>query len=187
MADSTIPLKQCSRKEQCIHPDGSWLPATPEYFYINRKCSGSLCSACKPCHNARALEWQRANPERQREIKRQTEKRRRSERRLKGLSRRRSREAKHAENSRRRALRKGAVGTFSKADIDIQKRAQTDRKGKLRCWWCSTHLINTWHIDHRIALSRGGTNRPNNLCLTCPHCNMTKGARLPHEWNGRLL
>lgn len=29
---SNVPLKQCSRKEKCVNPLGSWLPATLEYF-----------------------------------------------------------------------------------------------------------------------------------------------------------
>jgi len=23
--------------------------------------------------------------------------------------------------------------------------------------------------------------------IRCPHCNMSKGAKMPHEWIGRLL
>lgn len=39
------------------------------------------------------------------------------------------------------------------------------------------------HIDHVIPLSRGGHHRVENLSPSCPGCNLSKGARLPHEWS----
>lgn len=30
---SDLPLKRCSRGEDCVHPDGPWLPATDEFFF----------------------------------------------------------------------------------------------------------------------------------------------------------
>jgi len=78
--------------------------------------------------------------------------------------------------------RRHAVGTFTAQDVELLHRSQ---RGK--CWWCGKPLTNGYHIDHRIPLARGGSNAPENLCLACPSCNMSKGAKLPHEWNGRLL
>lgn len=78
--------------------------------------------------------------------------------------------------------RRHAVGTFTAQDIDLLYRSQ---RGK--CWWCGKPLGDAYHIDHRIPLVRGGTNAPENLCLTCPPCNLSKGAKLPHEWINRLL
>lgn len=51
MVDNSVPRKQCSRKEQCIHPEGSWLPATTEYFQSrkSRKKGLGLRSWCKFC------------------------------------------------------------------------------------------------------------------------------------------
>lgn len=51
MTDS-IPLKQCSRKENCVHPDGPWLPATTEYFYKRSNVSSGLQWKCKVCCKA---------------------------------------------------------------------------------------------------------------------------------------
>lgn len=38
------------------------------------------------------------------------------------------------------------------------------------------------HLDHAIALSRGGTNWPANIRPACQHCNQSKGARSAFEF-----
>lgn len=91
-------------------------------------------------------------------------------------------------NHRRRALKRGALGTHTAADVRELIAGQTDGKGRLRCWWCRGVIRGTsYHVDHRVPLSRGGTNDPANLVIACPHCNTSKGAKLPQEWAGRLL
>lgn len=91
-------------------------------------------------------------------------------------------ERARAQVIRRRALKRNADGSFTEADIRLAYKSQ-----KGRCWWCEKALKGKYHIDHRIPLSRGGSNDPSNLCLTCAACNMSKGAKLPHEWSDRLL
>jgi len=49
-----------------------------------------------------------------------------------------------------------------------------------RCAYCRELLSGQYHIDHKTPVSRGGTNDLNNLHLTCPRCNMRKGA-MTHE------
>lgn len=83
---------------------------------------------------------------------------------------------------RRRSRRKGAPGEFSPTDIRLQYQSQ----GGL-CWWCSKPLNNIYHVDHVIPLSRGGTNDPRNLVCACEKCNLSKGAKTPAEWKGRLF
>lgn len=59
---------------------------------------------------------------------------------------------------------------------------------KHRCWWCGKRIKgNEYHVDHVIPIVRGGTNALNNLCISCPECNMKKGARLASEVFGRLF
>lgn len=91
-------------------------------------------------------------------------------------------EVRKAQSERRRALKKQATGTFTAEDIRLLMKMQ---HGK--CWWCEADLDDKYHVDHRIPLSRGGSNDPSNLCLACPTCNTSKQDKLPHEWSGRLL
>ena len=95
--------------------------------------------------------------------------------------------SQHLEQIRRyshekRARLKNAPGTYTQKDIQILFKQQ---KGK--CWWCGKKLGDDYHIDHRIALNDGGSNYPENLCLSCPPCNLSKQDRKPWEFCGRLL
>jgi hypothetical protein len=87
----------------------------------------------------------------------------------------------------RRARERSAPGRgMTAADIRAIAAGQTDRKGRLRCWWCGKVIEGTPHLDHRISLKNGGANDPANCCLSCASCNLKKSARGP-EWAGRLV
>lgn len=95
---------------------------------------------------------------------------------------------RRASNNNRRIRKLNASGSFTAADIEAQRKAQTDKKGRLRCWWCGQPIKdNHYHVDHRIPLAQGGSNAPENLCLACPSCNLSKGSKMPWEWKDRLL
>lgn len=54
-----------------------------------------------------------------------------------------------------------------------------------RCFYC--HKSITWpekgtHIDHKIPLSRGGSNEASNICLSCSRCNTSKGYKTVEEF-----
>lgn len=63
-----------------------------------------------------------------------------------------------------------------------------------KCYWCDT-VINTknsksYHLDHYIPLAKGGENSIQNIVLSCPSCNLSKGAKDPIEFAnsiGKLL
>jgi 5-methylcytosine-specific restriction endonuclease McrA len=85
---------------------------------------------------------------------------------------------------KRKARKKAIGGVYTAQDIQLQ---YTRQKGK--CYWCHKRL-GQYHIDHVIPLFRGGSNAPDNLVIACPTCNLKKGIKLPHEWDGsggRLL
>lgn len=92
----------------------------------------------------------------------------------------------HKIGMRIRQARLRATGTFTRSDVELLKRNQTDKQGRIHCWWCNKP-ISKWHIDHVIPVSKGGTNTPGNLCLSCPECNHKKSAQMPSEWAGRLF
>jgi hypothetical protein len=87
-----------------------------------------------------------------------------------------------ASRANQRAKKAASEGHIAASDI-----AELYSGQKGRCWWCGCELGDSYHIDHRIAFTRGGPNTPNNIVLTCPTCNGKKYNKLPHEWNGRLL
>lgn len=85
----------------------------------------------------------------------------------------------------RKARLKGAEGRHTRDDID---RLYVLQKG--RCAICFTALRGKFEIDHRMPLSRGGSNDPSNLQLACKPCNLRKRAKDPIAYAqeiGRLL
>jgi 5-methylcytosine-specific restriction endonuclease McrA len=60
------------------------------------------------------------------------------------------------------------------------------QKGK--CHWCFKAVtLGKHHIDHIYPLSKGGGNEVNNICISCPTCNLKKGNKTPVEFSGRLF
>lgn len=193
---------------------GESKPATTEYFQRDKRVSEGLRAACKICRSKEyrawqasnkeyrtkynrayyqankpklsqrhrayyqankkrlyqyLLEWNKANPERKREHNRAYSKAHADQRR--------------AAIYRRRTIERNA-GIHTAKDIQRQYKTQ---KGK--CYYCGVKVGDTYHVDHVVPLSRGGSNGPENLVIACPTCNMSKHNKLPHEWpeGGRLL
>lgn len=61
---------------------------------------------------------------------------------------------------------------------------------KYKCYYCNSKIIhtekNSYHIDHYIPIAKGGTAEISNLVISCPTCNMSKGAKMPHEFMLKL-
>jgi 5-methylcytosine-specific restriction endonuclease McrA len=131
--------------------------------------------------------WQRANPDKIREnIKRYRDK---DPERYRAIRREAHRAWKRAnldkrrvQSHRRRARKLENDGTHTAADIQAQYKSQ-----KGRCWYCGKKVGDKYEVDHRVPLSRGGSNAPENLVIACQFCNRSKGAKLVHEWSDRLL
>lgn len=73
-------------------------------------------------------------------------------------------------------------GKFDISDVNLKYEQQ---KGK--CYWCKSALNNKYHIDHIIAISKGGLNTASNICCACSNCNLKKYNRTPWDFSGRLL
>lgn len=52
---------------------------------------------------------------------------------------------------------------------------------KRKCGCCRVKL-SKFHIDHIIAVTRGGKTEPKNLQLLCPSCNISKSNRDPIDF-----
>lgn len=84
--------------------------------------------------------------------------------------------------ARRRARKLKAGGSHSRAQL---KKLLISQKGC--CWWCGEKLGATYHADHRVPLAKGGSNDIANIVLACAPCNLSKNAKMPDEFCGRLL
>ena len=84
-----------------------------------------------------------------------------------------------------KARKRGAVGSYSAADIKKMYKLQTGR-----CPVCRIYLNNKFHIDHVMPLVLGGSNWPSNLQLLCAKCNLKKSSKDPVKFmqeNGLLI
>jgi 5-methylcytosine-specific restriction endonuclease McrA len=77
----------------------------------------------------------------------------------------------------RRARLRNAPGTHTAADVAAIRAAQGNR-----CFWCGEPLGRSYHVDHYIPLSKGGSNWPENLDVACARCNERKNAQMPGEF-----
>jgi 5-methylcytosine-specific restriction endonuclease McrA len=84
--------------------------------------------------------------------------------------------------ARARASEQAGRPTFTSADVRWRLAIQ-----KQRCYWCKKRVGDSYHIDHIIPLSRGGSNSRENICVACAPCNLSKGSKMPEEFAGRLL
>jgi 5-methylcytosine-specific restriction endonuclease McrA len=83
----------------------------------------------------------------------------------------------------RRARKRGADGSYTRHDVAKIAAAQ-----KGRCAVCKKRAKLT--IDHIVPLSKGGSNWPSNLQMTCMSCNCRKNDKDPIAFmreQGRLL
>ena len=92
-----------------------------------------------------------------------------------------------AASSRRRARKLGAGGSYTADDID---RIYLSQRGKCAGYGCGINLGKKFHRDHKVSLSKGGSNDAGNIELLCPSCNLKKNDKDPIDWaneNGRLI
>lgn len=73
-------------------------------------------------------------------------------------------------NSRRRALKRNAEGSFT-----LQEWRDLKAKYSHQCAWCKKKGKLT--IDHIVPISKGGTNWISNIQPLCLSCNSKKGAK----------
>lgn len=81
----------------------------------------------------------------------------------------------HWQNYKSRKLAAG--GSYTKEDITKLLKTQ-----KEQCAVCRDDISSSYHIDHIMPLSLGGSNGKENIQLLCPHCNLVKGAKHPIEF-----
>lgn len=86
------------------------------------------------------------------------------------------------ESVRRRRARLRNVPTFEVTEKDILR--LMSRHGG-RCAYCSEVLGDSYHIDHVMPVSLGGSNGIGNLVPACASCNVSKSNWFLSEWRYR--
>jgi len=125
-----------------------------------------LKSECKDCHNATSRTWRTANPEPNRESNRVY----RAANPAQARAATRKWSAANPENvvarSQRRRARRLGNGIFVVTAKEIAAMLAKP------CYICGT--APSVHVDHIIALSRGGRHAIGNLAGACASCNRSK-------------
>lgn len=82
--------------------------------------------------------------------------------------------------SKRRVLKRG---TLTEWDL---KQSAAWRKviSKMPCYYCGTTDAESYHVDHRIPVSKGGDDSWINLVRACEPCNLSKSAKTDAEFFG---
>lgn len=205
MANDSIPHKTCSR---CETP----LPLTAEYFHRMTKSNDGFRPECKQCRKADSrqyyldntdkiaayvADWRKRNPDKCNEYNEDWKRNRRPV----YLAGRKRRYNEQAENRRakvkdwrknnpvkvriqwktRQARKRAAEGIHTPDDIRQILEAQHGL-----CAYCGVRIFlnikHDAHVDHIIALTRGGSNWPDNLAVTCAECNLSKRNKSLSEW-----
>ncbi len=96
-----------------------------------------------------------------------------------------NRDKKRVHGHCRRARNHNAHGTHTASQITALLTLQ-----RFRCVYCKGDIKKKYHIDHIIALAKGGSNDIKNIQLLCPSCNLKKGTADPITFaklNGLLI
>ena len=76
----------------------------------------------------------------------------------------------------RRARKRDAEGSYTMGDLTILYKEQNGR-----CKYCGG-VLDDYHADHMVPLSRGGSNYIENIALACPTCNLAKNNKTVEEF-----
>lgn len=85
-----------------------------------------------------------------------------------------------------------SLGLIPGCSIRVYRR-QLARDQANRCFYCGCPLVEpparggpcpprAATLDHRVPVSRGGTDDPNNICVSCYQCNVLKGCSTEEEF-----
>lgn len=93
----------------------------------------------------------------------------------------RNNKERHFEYGRkRRALKMKATVNLTAIKEFIRR---VKSKPTVVCYYCESVVpTNAMHFDHIIPLIKGGSHSVENLCASCPTCNLTKNASTIKAW-----
>ena len=65
-------------------------------------------------------------------------------------------------------------GGNEKRNVTALTKKKVAASQQWRCGTCGNTLDETYEVDHRLALFKGGSNDISNLVALCPHCHRKK-------------
>ena len=68
----------------------------------------------------------------------------------------------------------GGGGTIEKRNVTALTKKKVAASQSWKCGACGATLDETYEVDHRLALYKGGSNDVSNLVALCPHCHRKK-------------
>ena len=68
----------------------------------------------------------------------------------------------------------GGGGTKEKRNVTGLMKKKVAASQQWKCGNCKETLDETYEVDHKLALFKGGTNDESNLVALCPHCHRKK-------------
>jgi signal transduction histidine kinase len=92
------------------------------------------------------------------------------------------------------AILRGESAAIPREYIPVDLRRFVMRRAGFQCQYCGDRGTpghgpdgGPWHIDHVVAVDRGGPTRADNLTLACETCNLRKGAMPAYLFVQRLI
>lgn len=93
----------------------------------------------------------------------------------------------HVQRAKRRALFQGG-GKLNIKTVQLVYEDNIKKYGTLTCYLCLMPIeFKKDHLEHKIPLSRGGSNEYNNLAIACQHCNNKKSFKTEKEYRRDVL
>jgi hypothetical protein len=82
-----------------------------------------------------------------------------------------------------RRAREKQAGKLTTETIKEVYDENINRFGELTCVYCLENCEQDWHLEHKTPLCRKGTNKKENLTISCPTCNLKKARKTEEEFS----
>lgn len=185
-------------------------------YYTGKPCKNGHISeravvngTCIACQYAGVRLWAKKNPDKVRKLGRESSRRRRKNPAIKTVLNEKMKEWRsRPENKEKERISSKLYKQKNKLKMRLKENRRRSRlrnngghhteeqifnllkKQNFCCIYCSINIEKSFQVDHRIPISRGGSNYISNIDLLCRPCNSRKQAQDPIVWaqkNGRLL